>query len=107
MEIQIYVGNKTLANNTLVSTLLVSFDVNLVLTLSLKSFCLYFLVIVLGISVSFRKSVKTNCGLSLLLWVNSYLYHKARKCHFASASTVCGANAPAEAHKCEHPQNIF
>jgi hypothetical protein len=28
---------------------------------------------------------------------NSYLYHKARKCYFASASTVCGAEAPAEA----------
>jgi hypothetical protein len=64
MEIQIYVGNKTLANNTLVSTLLVSFAVNLVLTLSLKSFCLYFLVIVFGISVSFRKSVNK-------LWVIS------------------------------------
>jgi hypothetical protein len=28
---------------------------------------------------------------------NSYLYQKARKCYFASASTVCGAEAPAEA----------
>jgi hypothetical protein len=28
---------------------------------------------------------------------NSYLYHKARKSYFASASTVCGAEAPAEA----------
>jgi hypothetical protein len=37
----------------------------------------------------------------------SYLYHKARKCHFASASTVCGAEAPTEAHKWEHLQNIF
>jgi hypothetical protein len=27
---------------------------------------------------------------------NSYLYRKARKCHFASASTVCGAEASAE-----------
>jgi hypothetical protein len=25
------------------------------------------------------------------------MYHKARKCYFASASTVCGAEAPAEA----------
>jgi hypothetical protein len=24
---------------------------------------------------------------------NSYLYHKARKCYFASASTVCGEEA--------------
>jgi hypothetical protein len=28
---------------------------------------------------------------------NSYLYHKAGKCYFASATTVCGAEAPAEA----------
>jgi hypothetical protein len=41
------------------------------------------------------------------LMKNSYLYHKARKCHFASASTVCGVEASAEAHKCEHLQNIF
>jgi hypothetical protein len=35
-----------------------------------------------------KKSVCTN---------NSYLYHKGRKCHFASASTVCGTEALAEA----------
>jgi hypothetical protein len=35
---------------TLVSTLLVSSAVNLVLALSLESFCVYFLVIVFGIS---------------------------------------------------------
>jgi hypothetical protein len=28
---------------------------------------------------------------------NSRLFHKARKCHFASASTVCGAEASAVA----------
>jgi hypothetical protein len=31
------------------------------------------------------------------LCFNSYLYHKVRKCYFASASTVCRAEAPAEA----------
>jgi hypothetical protein len=39
--------------------------------------------------------------------ISTYLYHKTRKCHFASASTVCGAEASAEGHKCEHLQNIF
>jgi hypothetical protein len=29
--------------------------------------------------------------------IHSYLYHKARKCYFASASTVCGTEAPTEA----------
>jgi hypothetical protein len=33
----------------------------------------------------------------LSLQLNSYLYHKARKCCFANTSTVCGAEAPAEA----------
>jgi hypothetical protein len=48
-----------------------------------------------------------NSMYKILVLQNSYLYHKARKCHFASASTVCGAEASAEAHKCEHLQNIF
>jgi hypothetical protein len=41
LEIQIYVGSKTLANNTLVSTLLVSFAVNLVLAIALCLFSCY------------------------------------------------------------------
>jgi hypothetical protein len=31
------------------------------------------------------------------VWNNSYLYHKTRKCHFASTSMVCEAVASAEA----------
>jgi hypothetical protein len=33
----------------------------------------------------------------LTLYPNILLYHKVRKCHFASASTVCEAEASAEA----------
>jgi hypothetical protein len=49
LEIQIYVGSKTLPNDTLVSMLLVTFAFNLALILSLESFCVYFQVF--GISL--------------------------------------------------------
>jgi hypothetical protein len=58
LEIQIYVGSKTLVNNTLVSMLLVTFAFNLALILSLESFCVYFLVIsIWNFLVSFMKSI--------------------------------------------------
>jgi hypothetical protein len=67
LEIQIYVGSKTLPNNTLVSMLLVTFAFNLALILSLESFCIYFLVIsIWNFLVSFMKSVLFVWGLSLL-----------------------------------------
>jgi hypothetical protein len=70
---QIYVGSKTLANNTLVSMLLVTFAFNLALILSLESFCVYFLVIsIWNFLVSFMKSVLFVWGLSLL-WVKTML----------------------------------
>jgi hypothetical protein len=43
-------------------------------------------VIIYGVPESNSKRSKRNVE-------NSYLYHKARKCYFASASTVCGAEA--------------
>jgi hypothetical protein len=71
LEIQIYVGSKTLANNTLVSMLLVTFAFTLALILSLESFCVYFLVIrIWNLLVSFMKSVLFVWGLSLL-WVKT------------------------------------
>jgi hypothetical protein len=71
LEIQIYVGSKTLASNTLVSMLLVTFAFNLALILSLESFCVYFLVISIShFLVSFMKSVLFVWGLSLL-WVKT------------------------------------
>jgi hypothetical protein len=57
---------QTLANNTLVSTLLV-------LKLSLESFCVYFLVIVFGISLFHLRSVKrtvffkTHCAQDIFI----------------------------------------
>jgi hypothetical protein len=57
LKIQIYVDSKTLPYNTLVSMLLVSFAFNLALTLSLESFCLYFIVIVFEISLFHLRNV--------------------------------------------------
>jgi hypothetical protein len=53
-------------------------------------------------SLFFRFPILSNKSMIVIC-----TYHKARKCFFASASTVYGAEALAEAHKWEHLQNIF